>query len=100
MESYKKAKENGDDIQIFLEQVTTYPDIIVHERGNNNHNILVVEIKKSNNKSDWEIDKRKLEGFTKKEEGYGYKLGLHLVFKISKSWEKPECNWYENGEEN
>ena len=27
MESYKKAKENGDDIQIFLEQVTTYPDI-------------------------------------------------------------------------
>ena len=40
--------------------------LIVHERGNNNHNILVVEIKKSNNKSDWEIDKRKLEGFTKK----------------------------------
>jgi hypothetical protein len=97
-EAYQKAKESGDDIQVFMEQVTTYPDIIVHERGNNKHNILVIEIKKSNNKSDWEIDKRKLEGFTRKDDGYAYKIGLHLIIKISEPWSTPECEWYENGE--
>lgn len=98
LESYQKAKENNDDIQSFLEQVTTYPDIIIHERGNNKHNLLVIEIKKSNNKDNWEIDKRKLEGFTRKDEGYGYKLGLHLIINISEPWVNPECNWYINGE--
>lgn len=98
LKSYRKAKENGDDIQMFLEQVTTYPDIIIHERGNNDHNLLVVEIKKSNNKSDWEIDKKKLEGFTRQDDGYKYKLGVHLIIYISSSWKDPEYNWYVNGE--
>ena len=96
-ESYKRAKEIGGDISSFMEQVTSYPDIIVHERGNNSHNLLVVEIKKSNNKSDWEIDKKKLEGFTSKDYGYGYKVGVHLIITISDSWKKPEIDWYLNG---
>lgn len=43
---------------------TVYPDIIVHERGNNDNNLLVIEIKKSNN-SDNGCDKEKIKNFIK-----------------------------------
>lgn len=98
-EAFLKAKETEENLIKFMDQVTTYPDIIIHKRMSNEKNLLVIEIKKSNNNGDWEIDRKKLEAFTrrKNDEGYGYTLGLHLVFHISKHWRKPEIYWYENG---
>jgi len=98
-EAYQETKSNDEDIVDFMEQVTTYPDIIIHKRGNNENNILIIEIKKNNNKTKWEIDKKKLEAFTreKNNEGYGYKLGMHLIVSINKPWTKPIYNWYQNG---
>ena len=98
-EAYRKAKESGEDILDFINQVTTYPDIIIHKRMTNSQNTLIIEIKKNNN-SDWDIDRKKLEAFTRKktDEGYGYMLGLHLIFYVNKCWRRPELNWYANGE--
>ena len=50
----------------------------------NDNNLVIIEIKKSNNNSDWEIDEKKLEAFTREKdtEGYGYQLGLHLIINI------------------
>lgn len=99
-EAFEKAEESGQEISGFFEQVTTYPDIIIHERMNNNKNLLIIEIKKNNNNADWTIDEKKLEAFTRKKErdGYGYSFGLHIVFFISKEWRRPDITWYANGE--
>lgn len=45
--------------------VTVYPDIIVHHRGQggSEHNLLVLELKKSSNPDDGERDARKLAAF-------------------------------------
>ncbi|GAB4020613.1 hypothetical protein [Spirosoma koreense] len=44
------------------EAITIYPDIIVHRRGVSTHNLLVIEVKKSNNltKDKVDFDKSKL----------------------------------------
>lgn len=96
--AYKRAIQAHADIKEFIEQITTYPDIIVHERGTNSHNLLVIEIKKNNNKTDWEIDKTKLIAFTKLDEGYKYKLGIHLVLYINRKWKNPSYEYYHDGE--
>jgi len=99
--AFKRAKMNESDLKIFVNQVTSFPDIIIHQRLTNERNLLIVELKKSNNNSDWEIDKKKLEAFTREKdtEGYGYQLGLHLIIFIDKEWKNPELIWYKNGEE-
>ncbi|MCE5319271.1 MAG: hypothetical protein LLG04_18145 [Parachlamydia sp.] len=98
--AFTKAKRSGEDFSDFINQVTTYPDIVIHKRMTNSENTLIIEIKKSNNRSDWDIDQKKLEAFTRKktDEGYGYVLGLHLIFYINECWKEPKLNWYENGE--
>jgi hypothetical protein len=62
---------------------SVFPDIIVHERGDDNHNLIVVELKRASNdvKAERHYDHLKLELFTKQdyEHGYGYKLGASMV---------------------
>lgn len=53
-------KVESDDV----DAKTVYPDIIVHERGNNDNNLLVIEIKKSNN-PDNGCDQEKIKNFIK-----------------------------------
>lgn len=57
--------------------VTVFPDIIVHKRGSNTDNLLVIEFKKlsSRIKKDKDIDK--LNAF-KRELGYQYALFIEL----------------------
>lgn len=54
------------------------PDIILHQRGNNNHNLLVLEFKGWWNKNQ-EYDKKKIEKLVSNEEGYGYKEGYTIL---------------------
>jgi hypothetical protein len=65
---------------------TVYPDIIVHKRGNNDNNLLVIEVKKkefadrtrkSTPETYREFDFRKLEAYT--QELY-YQYGLYIEF--------------------
>ena len=59
-----------------------YPDIVVHRRGDDKCNLLVIEAKKSDNKRYIEEDRCKLQGFTNPHGKYKYKFGLLLVFDV------------------
>ena len=54
------------------------PDLIIHSRGNNNKNVLVVEIKGWWNEESRDADKIKLEDFTHQDGEYKYGLGVFL----------------------
>lgn len=54
------------------------PDLIIHQRGDNTANILVVEIKGWWNDESREIDRIKLEDFTHQDGEYKYGLGVFL----------------------
>ena len=58
-------------------QLTSYPDLILHKRGTNKDNRLVIEFKKWNNKSKLNKDRDKLKSFKIE---YGYKLCMLIVF--------------------
>ena len=71
------------------------PDIVVHKRGCNCSNALVIEVKKSNADTE-KNDKDKLRGMTNPASGYGYTLGLFLVFDVrNKALVHAEC--YQGG---
>ena len=71
-----------------------YPDIIVHKRGDDRNNALVVEVKtpKDSNRKHLNNDKIKLEGFTSKS-SYEYTYGAHVYIAAT------SCSvvWYEHG---
>jgi hypothetical protein len=52
-----------------------YPDILIHQRNSDEHNILVVEIKKQG--EDLKSDGRKLKAF--KSEPYSYNFAVQIV---------------------
>jgi len=59
------------------EAKTVFPDIIVHKRGTNENNFLVIEIKKSTNSVDRKFDCNKLKAFTSQ---LGYQYGIFIEF--------------------
>jgi len=63
-----------------LEAKTIFPDIVVHKRGNDKNNTVVIEIKKSNSGQDHTADIQKLKAFTGSQ--YKYKLGIFLVINV------------------
>lgn len=71
-----------------------YPDLIVHRRGNNENNLLVVEVKTRNDRQSahFQNDINKLIGFTKKGP-YSYAGGIHVYIS------KTICclAWYQDG---
>lgn len=79
------------------EAKTVFPDIIIHKR-NTDENLLVIEIKKSNNPNNGDKDIQKLKAFTDTgDEGkYKYKAGLFLVFDVEKG-KLSKCEYYKNG---
>ena len=74
-----------------------YPDIVVHKRGTDSNNILIIEVKKQTNK-DIENDEIKLKAFTS--EQYRYSFGLLVIFYTKeKSLNDPILRWFSNGKE-
>ena len=70
------------------------PDIIVHERGKQDKNILAVEFKGYWNK-DSKRDIEKLIALTNQEGGFRYKLGVFV--KLGKK--QAEYNYFQDGQE-
>ena len=67
---------------------TVYPDIIIHKRGSNDSNLIVIEVKKEANVcKKWEesSDFKKLEAFTKSD-GLKYKYGIYLELNKNCPW--------------
>lgn len=77
-----------------------YPDVIVHFRGSNDNNLLVIEVKKRKGgkkaENEKEFDKVKLGKFTTK---YRYRLGIFLEFDIDKNSGVSEIAYFQGGEE-
>lgn len=59
---------------------TAYPDIIVHWREDDKHNLLVIEAKKAG--ADYSEDYRKLNGFMadRNDHGLGYEFSAFVIF--------------------
>lgn len=73
------------------------PDVVVHIVGKRN-NLLVVEMKRSSNRSrkNFDRDIEKLVGLTKQDGDYGYAVGVHLIVDIVNGV-VTGCNAYING---
>jgi hypothetical protein len=65
-----------------LEAKTVFPDIVVHKRGNDESNLLVIEIKKSNSGQHHGPDQEKLKAFTGNQ--YRYEVGLFLLLDMDR----------------
>jgi hypothetical protein len=62
-----------------------FPDVIIHERGSNTHNLCVIEAKKSTNRDTQEYDTIKLEHYTSSKNGntLNYQLGIFVIIECS-----------------
>jgi len=91
---------NRDKDQVkTLDEENVRPDIIVHIR-NTDSNLLVIEVKKSNNPENTNLDRKRLEKFTSLTGKYRYELGLLAIFYVGKDYQKaPIFEYYENGEQ-
>ena len=92
---------NCDNARCYINQSSYYidnyqspckPDIILHERGSNDNNILVIEIKKCNNEC--KDDFAKLSAFTCNASDYKYKLGIYININ-----NQPSYKYFKNGQE-
>jgi len=72
------------------EAFTIYPDIIVHNRGNQENNILIIEVKKSSNRDTGDSDKKKIEELMNRP--YNYNFGLFL--RIDLDGEDDVLDWF------
>lgn len=65
---------------------TVFPDIIVHHRGQSgaDHNLVVIEVKKSSNKSDRSHDEWKLRAYR---EQLGYQNAFFVALRTDSSME-------------
>ena len=75
----REVKVSDDE----LDAVTVFPDVVVHERGTNGSNLLVVEVKKAVSRTDLaEYDIRKLQAFKAE---LGYVHAAHVVLGYSRN---------------
>jgi len=73
---YNKNHSNPKRTKNF--QKGTYPDIILHKRGSNEHNLLIIEFKTWWSQ-DNSRDLMKLKDFTLPDGKYKYKCGLSII---------------------
>lgn len=75
------------------------PDIIVHRRLHNDNNLLIIEIKKQNNrnKKERKNDLAKLEEFTTSARAKGYNFQLGLFLDIPVDGGEYIYTWYKDG---
>lgn len=91
---------NTNDIEQLL-ATSTYPDIIVHQRGNNDENLLVIEVKKANNSVSHKHDFQKLEAFTENTEhnSYNFTYGVFILFETDcKEPRVSDMKWFSQGQ--
>lgn len=85
-----------------LEAVSALPDIIVHRRGNNQRNKLIVEVKKQNSAIDDDYDETKLCAFTGNENGNNYRYEHGVFIKMTTDQPnppRPVLKWFSEGRE-
>jgi len=77
--------------------VTVYPDIVVHQRGMHESNLLVVEAKKNATDPVPYHDAAKLRGFTNQAGNFRYEWGAFLNFQIVAGRPTFTITWFWHG---
>lgn len=104
-ESLRKSLDISRDIMIDLavrsigdnDTYNIFPDIIIHKRGSNEKNHLIIEIKKNNTSpKQREYDLIKLKAFTSQ---YHYKLGIYLELRTGLIPGISKIQYFQNGDE-
>lgn len=94
----KSINEYGE----IIVPLNIYPDIIIHRRGTNNLNTLIVELKKSTNtnRKSIKLDKLKLEAYTSQR--LNYRLGAYINLSVGKDFDrrKTKIEYYVDGKIN
>jgi hypothetical protein len=70
-----------------------YPDIIVHRRGNDRANLLVVEVKKETNREPRTCDRAKIAAM-KREFGYRWGVLIELPARKGATGREPTEEWF------
>ena len=98
-EMRKIDRENGIEYSEHTTEVTAYPDIIVHKRGTNRSNLLIIEIKKSNSSGSEDYDHEKLCAFTTPNgpDRYSYSHGVFIKIPIGRNKKRPFLTWFRSG---
>lgn len=95
-----KEKEIND-LESEYSDRSVFPDIIVHDRGTNDYNLCIIEVKKTTSAISSDYDEIKLKAYTS--DNYGndlkYKIGVFIVFKTGTSDIDYEIKLFKNGEE-
>jgi hypothetical protein len=73
------------------------PDIIIHKRGKDDNNLVYIEVKKEQNKTNRNKDLKKIIEMTKLDGEYRYKLGIFIDFHKNK--DRTIVKYFINGEE-
>lgn len=80
--------------------VSVFPDIIIHQRGTNDYNLLAIEIKKSTSRIPHDYDYCKLAHYTNSTTAWKYKHGCFIKIHTNlTSGYKFEVVFFEDGEE-
>lgn len=74
--------------------VTVFPDIIVHQRGASDRNLLAIEVKKATSLVNSNYDYRKLKAFRIE---LGYAFALHIVIGYDKRQQLVRCTRWIDG---
>ena len=86
----KKLRHRADELvkKEDTDASTVFPDIIVHHREKRGRtaNLLVVEVKKSNNREGVDQDKEKLRAF-KTDTDLEYQFAASVVLKVGDKWQ-------------
>lgn len=69
-----------------------YPDIVIHQRGHDEDNLLVIQIKKETNREPRDCDRAVIEAM-KREFRYAHGLQIDLPAGPGASKRKPHLNW-------
>jgi hypothetical protein len=96
----RTAKPDSDDDSFYVFSIA--PDIVVHQRGSDENNLLVVEVKKFTNLEIPQYDHLKLACFTRPPPGYGYKLGAAVTVEDNVAPANRRLlppKWFANGAE-
>jgi hypothetical protein len=78
-----------------------FPDIIIHKRGFNTHNLCIIEVKKTTSIVSPDYDLIKLKAYTS--DIYGndlkYKIGIFIIFATSREKMDYSIRYFINGQE-
>ena len=92
--------KEASDLEKEFTNRAVFPDIIIHRRGTNDHNLCIVEVKKSTSSVSYEYDYIKLRSYTSNnyDNNLKYQLGIFIEAVIEQDNSTFRLTYFKNGE--